>query len=118
MTKSKIEGLIVLSDTSTSRTLAGGGVSKPDLPRSVRVVLWGLTVAVLGLTAMVVVLFAARTSEAVQQQRQINSTFCMVLAQLPQDSPELARIRGQLGCTQPGLSPYEMKQLAKTGGTH
>ena len=95
------------------------------LPGTVRAILWGLVLAVLGLLITVAVLAAwvlnlksLRDHAAEVQQQQIDSTFCQVLAQLPADSPELSRIRGQLACKQAGLSPAQMKQLAKTGGTH
>lgn len=76
------------------------------------------------LTAAIVILFffvldlrTARSHQAADQQRAIDGTFCHVLAQLPAASPELARIRHDLRCTQPGLSPDQVRQMTQTGGT-
>lgn len=92
--------------------------------RSNRVVATCLTVAILLCAVAIVILFAfvldlrnTRNHEAVDRQVAIDRTFCQVLAQLPANSPELDRIRTQLHCTQPGLTPEQMRRLATTGGT-
>lgn len=94
------------------------------LPATVRVMLGALVVAVLGLavtvalvTGWVLTLRDQRLHAAREQQARINTTFCQVLAQLPANSPELDRIRHQLRCTEPGLSPDQMRALARTGGS-
>lgn len=92
--------------------------------RPMRLITVCLAVGLLGCVAAIVILFmfvddlrVARNHEAAERQAAIAATFCQVLAQLPANSPELDRIRGQLHCTQPGLTPEQMKRLATTGGT-
>jgi hypothetical protein len=92
--------------------------------RPMRLVTICLAVGLLMCTAAIVILFVfvndlrvTRNHEAAARQAAINRTFCLVLAQLPANSPELDRIRGQLHCAQPGLTPEQMKRMATTGGT-
>lgn len=94
------------------------------LPQVVRVMLGALVFAVVGLAITVGILVgwvltlrAQRLHAAAEQQHQIDLTFCSVLAQLPANSPPLDVIRHQRHCTEPGLSPEQMRQLAQTGGT-
>lgn len=78
-----------------------------------------LAVSVLALAAVMVLmlcLIMARTHYRDEQQQQINATFCDVLDQLPAGSVELDRIRQRLGCTNPGLSPDQLKQLTDPAG--
>lgn len=81
------------------------------LPRLVRVMVAVLTFMVVTLAVTVGVLAGwvvtlrdQRVHQQAEQQRQIDVTFCSVLAELPADAPPLQRIRAELHCdtAQPG----------------
>lgn len=80
-----------------------------SLAAAVRVILAGLVVTIVALavavavvTAWVVTLRDQRLHQQAEQQRQIDATFCSVLAELPADSLALQHIRAELHCTDLG----------------
>lgn len=83
---------------------------EPQEPRRSRATILSIVASLLAVAVSLGLLLALivsrghyRDEEQRQSQQQINQTFCRVLAELPAANADLNRIRGQLGCAEPGV---------------